>query len=165
MRGISYRKLLLATHIVSILLVAGIYAQPTRETAPKVGRVELKQPSEFDVWVDSFVAESGSGQDTPLAIVIVKNDRVLFSKGYGFLDSQQKYPVDPERTIFRAASISKLFTTVAVMKLVEQGKLDLDADLNRYLQGFQIESNPLNRSQLHTCLLTPAGSKRECSEM
>ena len=61
----------------------------------------------------------------------------LLKKGYGFSDIAKKKPVDPDSTIFRLASISKLFTWVSVMQLVEQGKLDLDADVNNYLD-FQI---------------------------
>jgi len=62
---------------------------------------------------------------------------VLFEKGYGYADVKWKRPVDPESTIFRLASISKLFTWVSVMQLVEQGRLNLDTDVNRYLD-FQI---------------------------
>src|SRR5882724_1137165 len=59
------------------------------------------------------------------------------TKGYGFADAKEKKPVDPDSTIFRMASISKLFPWVSVMQLVEQSKLDLDADANKYLD-FQI---------------------------
>jgi len=58
---------------------------------------------------------------------------VLLQKGYGYADLKKKSPVDPSTTIFRLASISKLFTWVSVMQLQEQGKLDLDTDVNRYL--------------------------------
>jgi len=55
------------------------------------------------------------------------------AKGYGFADVQKKEPVSPETTLFRPGSISKLFTWTAVMQQVEQGKLDLDRDVNDYL--------------------------------
>src|SRR6266480_8089491 len=67
----------------------------------------------------------------------MQNDKVLLQKGYGFADAKEKKPVDPSSTIFRLASISKLFTWLSVMQLVEQGKLDLDRDVNTYLD-FQI---------------------------
>jgi CubicO group peptidase (beta-lactamase class C family) len=66
-------------------------------------------------------------------VVIVKDGTVLLEKGYGYAEVKHKVPVDPERTLFRPGSVSKLFTWTAVMQLVEQGKLDLDADVNRYL--------------------------------
>ena len=71
------------------------------------------------------------------SVLVMKDGNVLLQKGYGYADVKTKKPVDPAATIFRLASISKLFTWVSVMQLVEQGKLDLDADVNRYLD-FQI---------------------------
>jgi CubicO group peptidase (beta-lactamase class C family) len=66
-------------------------------------------------------------------IVVVKDGKVLFAKGYGYADREKKKPVSVENTLFRPASISKLFTWTSVMQLVEQGKLDLDRDVNEYL--------------------------------
>ena len=66
-------------------------------------------------------------------VAVVKNGEVIFAKGYGFADVKNHKPVDAERTMFRPGSISKLFTWTAVMQLVEQGKLDLDHDVNDYL--------------------------------
>jgi CubicO group peptidase (beta-lactamase class C family)/cytochrome b561 len=63
----------------------------------------------------------------------MKDGNVLLQKGYGYADVKSKKPVDPASTIFRLASISKLFTWVSVMQLEEQGKLNLDADVNQYL--------------------------------
>jgi CubicO group peptidase (beta-lactamase class C family) len=71
------------------------------------------------------------------AVLVMQNGKVLLQKGYGYADVKKKQPVDPSTTIFRLASISKLFTWVSVMQLQEQGKLDLDTDVNRYLD-FQI---------------------------
>src|ERR1017187_3254186 len=66
-------------------------------------------------------------------IIVVKDGKVLFQKGYGYADVAKKTPVTPDGTLFRPGSISKLFTWTAVMQLVEQGKLDLDRDINDYL--------------------------------
>jgi CubicO group peptidase (beta-lactamase class C family) len=66
-------------------------------------------------------------------IIVVKDGNVLFKKGYGYADVAKKTPVTPDGTLFRPGSISKLFTWTAVMQLVEQGKLDLDRDINDYL--------------------------------
>jgi CubicO group peptidase (beta-lactamase class C family) len=71
------------------------------------------------------------------SLLVMQDGKVLLQKGYGFADAKEKKPVDPSSTIFRLASISKLFTWVSVMQLVEQGKLDLDRDVNTYLD-FQI---------------------------
>jgi CubicO group peptidase (beta-lactamase class C family) len=67
------------------------------------------------------------------AISVVKDGKLFFAKGYGYADIEKGIPVDPEQTIFRIGSVGKTFTWTAVMQLVEQGKLDLDADINTYL--------------------------------
>ncbi len=69
--------------------------------------------------------------------VMVKDGRVAFQKGYGYSDIEKQTPVDPSTTLFRIGSVSKLFVWTAVLQLYEQGKLDLDADINKYLD-FQI---------------------------
>ncbi len=66
-------------------------------------------------------------------VAVVKNGEVIFAKGYGLADVEKHKPVDADRTMFRPGSISKLFTWTAVMQLVEQGKLNLDHDVNEYL--------------------------------
>ena len=66
-------------------------------------------------------------------IVVVKDGKVLFAKGYGYADVAKRTPVIADRTLFRPGSISKTFTWTAVMQLVGEGKIDLDADVNRYL--------------------------------
>jgi CubicO group peptidase (beta-lactamase class C family) len=69
---------------------------------------------------------------------------VLLQKGYGYADVKKKQPVDPELTLFRPGSVSKLFTWTAVMQQVEGGKLDLDADVNQYLD-FEIPPGPAGK--------------------
>jgi len=66
-------------------------------------------------------------------ISVVKDDKVIFAKGYGYADLKTLAPPSPETTLFRPGSTSKLFAWTAVMQLVEQGKLDLDKDVNAYL--------------------------------
>lgn len=70
-------------------------------------------------------------------VLVMKDGNTLLKKGYGFSDLAKKSQVDPDTTMFRLASISKLFAWISVMQLAEQGKLDIDADINKYLD-FQI---------------------------
>jgi len=67
------------------------------------------------------------------AVSVVKDGQILFAKGYGYADLGAGRRVDADKTLFRHGSVSKLFAWTAIMQLVEQGKLDLDADVNRYL--------------------------------
>ena len=71
-------------------------------------------------------------------ISVVVDDKLFFAKGYGFAEVAAQKPVSAEATMFRIASVSKLFTWTAVMQLAEQGKLDLDADINKYLTDFKV---------------------------
>src|SRR2546430_294387 len=87
-----------------------------------------------EAWLDGFTPYALQRGDVAGAVVVViKDGKVLLAKGYGYADAAARKPVDPERTLFRAGSVSKLFTWTAVMQLVEQGKLDLDKDVNTYL--------------------------------
>jgi CubicO group peptidase (beta-lactamase class C family) len=65
--------------------------------------------------------------------VVVQDGAVLFAKGYGYADVEKHIPVIADQTLFRPGSVSKLFTWTAVMQLVGAGKLDLDHDVNEYL--------------------------------
>lgn len=85
-------------------------------------------------WLDGLMPYGLQKNDLAGAVVVVvKDGQVLLAKGYGHADVVARTPVDPATTLFRVGSISKLFTWTAVMQLVEQGKLDLDADVNKYL--------------------------------
>jgi CubicO group peptidase (beta-lactamase class C family) len=72
-------------------------------------------------------------------VAVVVGDKLVFSKGYGYADVETHRPVDPQTTMFRVGSVTKLFTWTAVMQLVEEGKLDLDADVNTYLKGTGVQ--------------------------
>jgi CubicO group peptidase (beta-lactamase class C family) len=99
--------------------------------------VELAK-ADADSWLDGFVPYAiASGDIAGAVVVIVKDGRVLTQRGYGYADIAGRMKVDPETTLFRVGSTSKLFTWTAVMQLVEQGKISLDTDVNRYLD-FQI---------------------------
>lgn len=89
--------------------------------------------------LDPVFAREMERQDVPGAVCAVVGDgRVLFCKGYGVENLETHRPVDGARTLFRLASISKLFAATSVMQLYEQGRLDLRADVNTYLRDFQL---------------------------
>ncbi|MGC2244586.1 MAG: serine hydrolase domain-containing protein, partial [Candidatus Aquilonibacter sp.] len=66
-------------------------------------------------------------------VVVVKDGKVIFSQGYGYADLAKRTPVIPDLTMFRPGSVSKLFTWTAVMQLVQAGKINLDTDVNQYI--------------------------------
>ncbi len=85
-------------------------------------------------WLDGFLPYALADGDIAGAVItIVQDDTIVANRGYGFADLAQRQPVDPETTLFRTGSISKLFMATAVMQLVEQGQLDLGQNVNAYL--------------------------------
>ncbi|HEV2272325.1 MAG TPA: serine hydrolase domain-containing protein [Steroidobacteraceae bacterium] len=121
---------------VALLLPArGAWAQgspgappPATAAAPALTATDLAE------FMDGFVPYAMHSADLAGATVsVVANGQIIFAKGYGLADLRQAKPVLPDRTLFRVASISKLFTWTAVMQLVQAGKLDLDRDVNDYL--------------------------------
>jgi CubicO group peptidase (beta-lactamase class C family) len=99
----------------------------------------VKDEVDLEAFFDGVLSEQLESKHIAGAVVaVVVGDKVLFKKGYGFADVESRRRVDPDTTLFRIASITKLFTWTAVMQLVEQGKLDLDADVNTYLKDIQV---------------------------
>jgi len=91
-------------------------------------------PAELEAFLDDlFAKDMEEYHIAGAAVSVVKDGILLFAKGYGYADLENKIPIDPEQTPFRIGSTNKLVTWTAVMQLVEQGKLDLDADVNTYL--------------------------------
>ena len=89
---------------------------------------------DVEAWLDGYVPYAlERGGVAGAVVVVVKDGKVLLQKGYGYADIATRKPVDPDTTLFRPGSVSKLFAWTAVMQLVEQGKLDLDRDVNTYL--------------------------------
>ncbi|MGB8456882.1 MAG: serine hydrolase domain-containing protein, partial [Candidatus Acidiferrum sp.] len=92
------------------------------------------EKADLEAFFDGLVPLQMERSDVAGAtVLVVKDGQELLKKGYGFSDITKKSSVDPDTTMFRLASISKLFTWVSVMQLAEQGKLDLDTDVNQYL--------------------------------
>ncbi len=90
--------------------------------------------ADVDAWLDGYMPYAlKTGDIAGAVVVVVKDGEVLTERGYGYSDIEKRKPVDPKLTLFRPGSVSKLVTWTAVMQLVEQGKIDLDADVNQYL--------------------------------
>ncbi|WP_066505512.1 serine hydrolase domain-containing protein [Abyssisolibacter fermentans] len=115
---------------------------------------EEKEAANFKQMVDNYMIKAMEECHVPGAtLVAVKDGKILLKKGYGYADLENKVPVDPDKTLFRIGSVSKLFTATAAMQLVEQGKIDLDTDINKYLKDVKIESKcdkPITMANLLT---------------
>jgi CubicO group peptidase (beta-lactamase class C family) len=130
--------------------VGAVSAPATEDRSPAREAVEL------EAFVDGLMGGQLAAHHVAGAVVVVVRDgRVALEKGYGYADFRERRAVDPQRTLFRIASNSKMFVWTAVMQLVEEGKLDLRSDVNKYLRGFQVperfaEPVTLERLMSHT---------------
>jgi CubicO group peptidase (beta-lactamase class C family) len=116
--------------------LAPLEPQPPSGTPPPA--THPLEKADLEAFFDGLVPLQMERSDVAGATVLVMKDgKELLKKGYGYSDVTKKAPVDPDTSMFRLASISKLFTWVSVMQLSEQGKLDIDDDINKYLD-FQI---------------------------
>ena len=117
--------------------------------------------ADAEAWLDGFMPYAlAAGDIAGAVVVVVKDGQVLLQKGYGHADLAKRAPVDPANTLFRPGSISKLFTWTAVMQLVEQGKLDLDADVNQYLD-FEIPARDGKPATLRQIMTHTAGFEEQ----
>lgn len=106
---------------------------PEQDAVP-VAASGLIDPADLESWLEGFMPYALAQGDIAGAIVtVVADGEILLSRGFGYADVETRTPIDPETTLFRPGSISKLVTWTAVMQLVEAGQIDLDTDINTYL--------------------------------
>ena len=146
MRALNWLVAIAAAVAIPASGQAPAQLQPTKPTAavlpasqvpatgtPANGAHDLTK-ADVDAWLDGYMPYALKAGDIPGAVVVVvKDGQPLTMRGFGYSDVATQKPVDPQLTLFRPGSVSKLFTWTAVMQLVQQGKLNLDADVNTYL--------------------------------
>jgi CubicO group peptidase (beta-lactamase class C family) len=147
-RGSRHLKLIalgLLAALIGLLPLPLCLAQST--TAPEEALpygLRHKGPTdakELETFADAFFADQMEVSHLPGAVfVLVKDGEIFLAKGYGYADLDSQRAVVPDETLFLPGSIGKLFTALAVMQLVERGKINLDDDVNDYLDDFQIPS-------------------------
>ncbi|WP_419808269.1 serine hydrolase domain-containing protein [Sphingomonas sp.] len=126
---------------------------PTPVVAPQQAGDHALTAPDLNAWLDGYMPYAlHAGDIAGAVVVVVKDGQVLSARGYGWADIARHRPVDPYRTLFRPGSVSKLVTWTAVMQQVEAGKIDLDADVNGYLD-FRIpayDGKPITMRQIMT---------------
>jgi len=121
---------------VNLLPQDGAQASEARAASEKRGPSDR---GELEAFLDGVMKiQLAQHHSAGATVSVVKDGEIFFMKGYGYADWEARKKVDPERTLFRIGSITKLFVWTSVMQLVEEGVLDLDTDINEYLDGFQI---------------------------
>lgn len=135
--------LCLSALLLASLLVAQVPSPPA-VTKQETSGSQTPQPAptskhdmtaaDVEIFLDGIVPlQLGISDIAGATVSVVKDGKLLFAKGYGYADVKKKQAVSAQDTLFRPGSISKLFTWTAVMQLSEQGRLDLDRDVNQYL--------------------------------
>ncbi|TKI80259.1 beta-lactamase family protein, partial [Bacillus wiedmannii] len=132
-----YFQRLVAVSVCFLLVFLGSNYSKAETVAP----ITLN-PKEIEAFTNKVIPEKMKKENAAgVAFVVVKDNQILFQKGFGFSDKEKNTPIDPKKTVFRLASISKVFTASAVMQLVEQGKIDLNKDIVNYMGGLKYQNN------------------------
>src|SRR5689334_23639037 len=135
MRLITYGVALLAGSLATSARAQDARAQDTRALVQYVDSI-----------ANAAVAEH---RTAGVSVAVVKNGRTVLAKGYGFADLENDVPATPE-TVYRIGSVTKQFTSAAIMKLMEQGKLSLDDTLQKFLPNFPTQGNHVTVRHLLT---------------
>jgi len=105
----------------------------------------LEDLRSVESFFDGFLKSQIEEYKVPgVTISVVKDGEILFKKGYGYSDLENTQRVDADNTLFRPGSVSKLFIWTSIMQLVEQGKVDLNENVNEYLD-FEIPNEIVNK--------------------
>lgn len=108
----------------------------------------IQLPTEKRVRVETAISSFMSRQNIPaISVAIVQDNQIIFVGGYGITDLENFVPTKPA-SVYRIASVSKPLTAVAAMQLVEKGKLDLDAPVQKYVPSFPVKQFPITARQL-----------------
>ncbi|WP_046529326.1 serine hydrolase domain-containing protein [Cellulomonas sp. FA1] len=125
----------------ALALVAGLGLLTACGAAPEVPEPRTPQPAstaglttaDVDAWLDATVPDAlAEGRIAGATVAVVHDGEVVTARGFGEADVAAGTPVDPDRTLFRPGSVSKMVTATAVMQLVEDGRVDLDTDVEQY---------------------------------
>jgi CubicO group peptidase (beta-lactamase class C family) len=129
----------------------GAAAQPSEPIGPTT-------PAEMEAFIDGFMSLAlRKGPVAGATVAVVKDGSLFFAKGYGYEDVDKRVPIDPDQSVFRPGSVSKLFTWTSIMQLVEQGKLDLDKDVNTYLKDVKVPATYAQPITLRNIMTHTAG--------
>ena len=130
------RLFLIASPLIFFCLIS-LNCSSLRPDQPLIKKGDF--PSAI-VALDSIIRNNLEQQRIPgAAVAVVHDGRIIFSQCYGYADTQKKVPIT-EDTYFMVGSLTKSFTALAVQKLIQQGKVDLNADIRKYIPDFSIRN-------------------------
>jgi len=127
---LTKRKKIVLGIVLLLVILLGYSLRPLIPNPPD----SVINVTEFDAYLKKLV---NSGSPPGLSMVIVKNDSIVYSKGFGWADGPRKIRATPE-TVYHWWSITKIPTAMAILQLQEKGKLQLDDAVSKYLPFFKV---------------------------
>ncbi len=148
----SQGRLALLVWLAALCTVGFLVSGPTCSARAEAPRPVDKE--RVEAFFEGLIRGQQRAFHTPgAAVVMVQDGRVVLSRGWGLADPVKGLPFDPERSVFQAGSLSKVFTDMAILQLHEKGLLDLNADIRTYLGDFDLKTEypqPLSLAHLMT---------------
>lgn len=114
----------------ALLFVQNAYTQDRANIPPRNDYVSVAADLEHMIQ-----HEMEDKQLPAFSIALVDGDHIVWAQGFGYQDPEKKIPATAH-TVYRVGSVSKLFTDIAIMQMVESGKIDLDAPIEKYISIF-----------------------------
>ena len=122
--------------IAALVFALTLLTDRCEATAVEGNESVLGDPRRLEEAVDQIVTNRMQKSHVPGAVVtLVKGKKIIFNKGYGFANLEERRPVDPERTLFRVASVSKVFNAMTALTLVDRGLIGVDEDVRPRLMA------------------------------
>lgn len=123
-------RFFLVTFLISAIAAPGLFAQQTAAPSP----VDAKRIAQLETMLENLRQEL---KIPAYSAAIVKDQKVIWAKGFGFADLEKKIPAT-EHTPYHLASLTKTFASTIIMQLVQEGKISLDDPVSKY--GINLES-------------------------
>jgi CubicO group peptidase (beta-lactamase class C family) len=131
MKSRKRKKWLIVLLIFSLILIGLMVFWPRAPKPPET----VKSIAELEIYLEKLV---DFGTPPGMSLVVVKNDSIIYSKGFGWADQPRKIRATPE-TVYHWWSITKIVTAIAILQLQEQGKLHLDDPVSKFLPFFKVQ--------------------------
>jgi len=137
--------------LLTIGLINSCFAQNKNQIESEINAIENSLVKNIQIKGDSIqkfnILDRMEFYKVPgVSIAVVENGKIKWAKGYGYANTETGTKVDVN-TLFQAGSISKPIAALSVLKLFENGSLELDKDVNYYLKGWQIPENTFTNTE------------------
>ncbi len=156
MRGMNRLRNILVSTAVSVLsLAAAVNAQIQSNILPQKNYAPIAKT------LESLIRQEMADKDLPaFSIALVDGNEVVWAQGFGYQDPEHKIPATAH-TVYRVGSVSKLFTDIGIMQMVEAGKINLDAPVSQYIPDFHPQNPFTNPITLRELMSHRSGLLRE----